>query len=230
MKPMLIGCLLLAGISTTPLALAGSTRTVQVSASAEVKASPDYVLLNLQLSDQQPSLQQAKNTIDRAFEQLLSIRDVLGIADTDVRAEQIRNHPMYQWKDGERRYTGEQVSRSVQITLRNMDNYSPLIDQIMQLPTVQVQNSSFMFNDPDALQHQALKRALVKAKTKAKLMAETMGAELGEVQTMSENGGQVAMPMMLKSSMARAEAAPSSNMQVQSQTVSASVSVSFELD
>ncbi|WP_028293301.1 SIMPL domain-containing protein [Oceanobacter kriegii] len=219
-----------ADTSVTPSSAMVQAATVQVSASSEVKSMPDYVLVNLQLNDTQPTLEEAKTSVDKAFGQLLNITNELNIPQGMVRAEQIRNYPRYQWNRGDRRYTGEEVSRSVQISLYDLDQYTSLIDHLLQLPLAQIQNSSFLFEDPTKLENEALQSALLKARDKAELMAATMKRELGGVISMAENGNHAPSPMVFRSAFAKAESADtSSNMMVQEQSVSTSVTVQFEL-
>ncbi|WP_221797795.1 SIMPL domain-containing protein [Oceanobacter mangrovi] len=231
MKPLATTFLCLLAFTGSHAAMAGESRYVQVNASAEVEAMPDYMLLNLQISDTQPSLAQAKQSVDQAFASLLQTSQALNLDEADIRAEQIRNYPRYQWVKSERQYTGEEVSRSVVITLRDLEQYNSLIGQLLEIPQVRIQQSEFRFDDPQQLADQALQAALLKARQKAKLMASTLDEKLGEVISIAETGGNMPVVMMAKANMAMAEAAPASTrMLVQKQTISASVDVRFELD
>jgi uncharacterized protein YggE len=203
---------------------------VQVSASADVQATPDYLLLNLNISDTRPTLADAKRQVDDSFHQLMEVTRKLNIAEDLVRAEQISNYPQYQWHEKGRTYVGEQVTRQIAITLRQLDNYGELVHQLMQNPLVQISQSQFRFDDRDGLENQALKAALLKARDKAKLMASTLGSRLGNVLAISESGSSSPQPMYAMREMAADTRSKSAPMLVQQQTISASVDVRFELE
>ncbi|MDP2609847.1 MULTISPECIES: SIMPL domain-containing protein [unclassified Oceanobacter] len=227
-RTALMLCLPLAAVLSQP-ALAGEPAYVQVSASADIQANPDYLLLNLSISDIQPTLAAAKRQVDDSFHQLMAVTRKLDIAEEHVRAEQISNYPQYQWIDKSRTYTGEQVTRRIEITLRDLGNYGDLVHQLMQNPLVQISQSQFRFDNRDALENQALQNALLKAKDKAHLMATTLNSELGDVLAISESGSRINQPVyaMREMSVSSKQSAP---MLVQKQTISASVDVRFELE
>ncbi|MDO6749144.1 SIMPL domain-containing protein, partial [Gilvimarinus sp. 1_MG-2023] len=107
----------------------------------------------------------------------------------------ISNYPQYQWIDKSRTYTGEQVTRRIEITLRDLGNYGDLVHQLMQNPLVHISQSQFRFDNRDALENQALQNALLKAKDKAHLMATTLNSELGDVLAISESGSRINQPV-----------------------------------
>lgn len=225
--PALLSLLMLA-----PLAMAGEPGYVQVQAAGEIQANPDFLRLRLQVSDTRSSLGDAKSSVDKAMNQLLKTCQQLGIADKDIDAATIRSYPQYEWSSkGSRQYRGEQVVRPVTVTLRQMDKYSDLVHRLMQNDLVQIDNTEMDFNDRDALQQQALRKALLAARSKATLMAETLDRHLGQVQFITESGSSMPQPMyQMRAMAAEAKMASPAPMMVQEQTISASVEVRFELE
>lgn len=210
-------------------------RFVEVSASGEVTASPDYLKLNLRLEHTASNLGKAKKNIDQDFKQLLKVADTLKIKREDIEAAHIENAPQYQWNNGKRHYKGERVVRSIHISLRKLDDYGQLVHQLMQIDSIRVQNTQLKFNNRQALLNQAMVNALELAHTKANLMATTLSATLGKVLSIQEGmanrnpGPMYARARMMSDASIEAEAAPAP-MLVQPQTLRSDVTVMFELE
>jgi uncharacterized protein len=221
-------------VSTAAVSHAGDSvpHYVQVNGTAEIAAQPDYLRLHLTMTDTRDSLAKTRDSINKGMNQLLQICKDMGIADQDIDASRISNYPQYEWTDKGRQYRGERIDRPVTITLRDMSHYGDLVHQLLQNERVQLNNTELAFNNPEALQNQALKLALESARNKARLMASTLDAQLGKVMFINESGSSAPQPMYEMRAMASrmekvADPAP---MMVQEQTVSASVEVRFELE
>lgn len=205
---------------------------VQVTGTAEVAAQPDYLRLHLTMTDTRDSLAKTRDSISKGMKQLLQVCKDMKIADKDIDASRISNYPQYEWTDNGRQYRGERIDRPVTITLRDISRYGDLVHQLLQNERIQLDNTELAFNDPEALQNQALKQALEAARNKARLMANTLDAGLGRVMFINESGSSAPQPMyeMRAMSSRMEKAADPAPMMVQEQTVSASVEVRFELE
>lgn len=222
-------------VLSSPAAMAEDAYTalpyVQVAASGNVKAHPDYLSLSLSISATEKSLSRAKTEVDKGFRHALAAAKSLKIQEEDIDSAHIRNYPQYRWNSGTRHYEGEQVTRDMTITLRDMDQYGELVHKLMQNDRIQVQNSQFKFSNRTALEHQALRKALLAAKQKATLMASTMDMTLGKVLVMTEGSSHMPQPRYQMEAMAMADAsrAKAAPMLVQEQTISSQVDVRFQL-
>lgn len=204
---------------------------VQVSASGEVKAKPDHMVLNLSIQATERTLAKAKADVDKGFNHAMKVAKSLDIPERDIDAARIHNYPQYRWHDGTRSYQGEQVSRDMHITLRDMEQYGELVHKLMKDNRIQVNNTEFRFSHRSKLEHQALRQALLAARQKATLMADTMDMQLGKVLVMTEGHSQMPQPMYRMEAMAMADAprAKAAPMLVQEQTISSRVEVRFRL-
>jgi len=120
--------------STQP-ALAGDDRYIDVTGQGEVAAYPDYLQLNLTVSDTQPTAKAAKAKVDTAMNNVLAISKKLGIKKEDIDAAHISNQPVFEYDysigRNKREYKGEQVSRNVSLTLRDMEQYGVLVHELL---------------------------------------------------------------------------------------------------
>lgn len=206
-------------------------RYIRVSAESSIEVMPDYLELNLSLEATEPSLQAAKQKVDKAMKALLASSKKNAVDEKDIDAAQISNRPVYQWNKQGREYQGEQVSRRITITLRDLSRYASLTHQLLDIAEIRIHGSQMKFNDRQALENQILAKAVVAARVKADKMATAAGSELGEVLTIQEQSSHVPQPMMAMS-MARMEKAADPGpapMLIQKQRLTASVTLSYEL-
>lgn len=223
--------LLLSLCSALLLALPASAdeRYISVSGEGQVSAWPDYLSIRLQISATERNASAAKARVDQSMNALLALSRDLNVAEKDIEAARITNQPVYEWVNNQRQLRGEQVSRQVTLTLRDLEQYTALVHQLLQLDAVQIQHSQPGFNDPAALVLKASTLALTQARQKATDMAAVLGNRLGKVLSIEEQGHTPA-PMMAEMRMlsAKADHAPAP-MLVQQEQVRASVQVRFEL-
>lgn len=214
-------------------ALAGDDRYIDVTGQGEIEAYPDYLQLNLTVSDTQPTAKAAKAKVDSAINNVLAISKKLGIKEDDIDAAHISNQPVYEYdysaSRNKREYKGEQVSRNVSLTLRDMEQYSALVHELLQNSLVKIHNTELLFNDRAALEQQAMTLALTNARNKARNMAKALDNKLGKVLRIEERGnGAQPMYEMRAMSMAKSDSAPAP-MLIQKQSINASAGVRFEL-
>ncbi|MCD8523346.1 MAG: SIMPL domain-containing protein [Saccharospirillaceae bacterium] len=218
---------------STQQVLADDDRYIDVTGQGEVEAYPDYLQLHLTISDTQPTAKAAKAKVDTAMNNVLAISKKLGIREDDIDAAQISNQAIFEYDysagRNQREYKGEQVSRNVSLTLRDMEQYGVLVHELLQNSLVKLHNTELRFNDRAALEQQAMTLALTNARNKASNMAKALDNQLGKVLRIEEQGGG-GQPMfeMRAMSMAKADSAPAP-MLIQKQSISASAGVRFEL-
>ena len=225
---MLSFCLLLSTFSNADNS--DDKRFIQVTGTGVIEAIPDYLQVNLSIQATESNLKQAKNRVDSAMKKLLKTTKSLNIAEKDIDAAHISNHPQYEWRNNNREYRGEQVNRNVTITLRDKEAYAELSHQLLNISAVRIHGSQLKFNDRQALQNQAFANAVEAARKKAAIMAKASDNTLGEVSSIQEQGAHSPQPVYAMARMEKmsmdAEPAP---MLIQKQTIEASVVIRYEL-
>ncbi len=204
-------------------------RYISVSGQGAVEAWPDFLTLQLDVSAVDRTASDAKKTVDAAMQELLALMKHMNIAEQDIDASRITNQPVYEWDNNRRVLRGEQVSRPVTITLRDLNQYTDLVHHLLQNPLLQLQHSQPGFDQPDAHYLEASARALENARRKASHMADALNSRLGKVERIEEHSSMPApMAEMRMLSMAKADSAPAP-MLLQKQRIEAAVQVRFEL-
>jgi uncharacterized protein YggE len=207
---------------------------IDISGYGKIEVMPDYLQLYISLSDSKKTLTEARDSVESVFQQVLKVRSDLNISKDDIDAAHISNQPIYEWQrdSSTRKYIGEQVTRRVVITLRNLDNYGRLVHRLMEDGRIHIQNTSLGFNDLPSLQRQATKLALLNARDKASFMAATLDNRLGAVQFIQEQGGYNPQPVMMMAQMRSAkmeDSSTGSEMLIQKQEIEQSVQVRFAI-
>ena len=206
-------------------------RYISVAGEGQIEAMPDYLTLQLSISAEAPTNAAAKTQIDQAMKALLATAQGFNITGTDIEAAMLTSQSLYDWNNGKSTKRGEQVSRSVNLKLRDIADHTELLHQLLQIPKLQVQHTQLNFNDPAALQLEATVLALKQAKQKATAMAATLDSRLGKVLSIEENNAAIypmTKNMRMMSSAPMADSAPAP-MLVQKQSINSTVQVRFEL-
>jgi len=198
----------------------------------EVDQEPDQATLNVSVNAKQPTLVEAKKLADQRYSKVLQVLKKAGIDDKFIKATRINAQPEYEWRNSKRIYKGERVSRSLAITINDLDKVSPLMQALVENEVSTIDGINTGFKDPKALQEKALGAAADDARNKAKFLAERLGRNLGSAYNIVEhnmNAPQMVMQerAMMSKSMA-ADHAPPPEM-FGTQKVRATVNVSFNL-
>lgn len=226
--------LIIAFFSALLFALPSSadSRFINVNGQGEIEAWPDFLTFQILISAEDKTASTAKSKVDEAMNALLQITNSLNIDEKNIEAARLTNQPVYTWNNNERQLRGEKVSRNVTITLRNLEQHTPLLHQLLQQDNIHIQHSQSGFDDPAALSLKATNLALQQAKQKAQSMANTLGNRLGKVLSIDEQSHQYsplkAEARMFSSSNDSMNTEPAA-MLLQKETIRGSVQVRFEL-
>lgn len=199
----------------------------------EVKAKPDIARLTAGVMTQAKDQAQATQDNARKMTALLAAIKSLKIADRDIQTQGYSVNPQYDYGNGHAPIlTGYQVTNSVQVTLRDLSQAGPLIDKATQAGANQVNGISYELSNQDAVQDQALGKAVADARRRAQTMADALGVGLGN--PLSLNDGGAAPPViplfeMRRTAMAASDSAPTTPISAQEITVTADVSLVYAL-
>lgn len=119
------------------------------------------------------------------------------------------------------------ASQTVSFSISDLALLNPLLEQAQALGlNYHLGPQQFYHSDEQALQQQALARAIADARTRCQFVAEQLEMSCGDVKTININGGFRPVPMM----MAEAKAAGDAVSSVGPRELTASVSATFELN
>lgn len=188
-------------------------RQINVTGEGIVSAVPDLVVLTFSVRSQAENAADAFGGTSRLANAVLAEMEKQGVEARDRQTGQVSLNPIYA-RDDRRGYDRTQVVayeayNSLIVRLRDIDRAGEVIDAAVRAGANGLDSFQLTFDDPRSLQDQARISAVQDAVAKARDMAGAAGAELGEVISLSANGGYSPQPSVRMRSMeAVADAAP----------------------
>lgn len=179
---------LAAGALVLPaVAAAEDPRLVNVNGRGEVRVEPDQAKVTLGVEAREPTLEAARNKVNRGIEGVLRLARELGIAERFVNSTRINVQPEYEWveKTRTRRLVAYVVNRSVHVDLRDLDKLGQLLERGMTLGANQVGDPVLDHSQRVQLEREALALATKDAQANAATMAAALGIGLGPVRTLN---------------------------------------------
>ena len=178
----------------TPLLPSPESRTIHVTGNGSVVGEPDIATLNLGVSAEKASVEEARETAASAMTSVIDSLKANDIAEKDIQTENFSIYPQYDYTDNGRVLRGYRVNNTVSAKVRELESLSDIIDDAAGAggDIVVVNSIQFMIEDSTPLQTQARALAVKNAKAKAQTLAEAGGVTLGKpitITEMSASGG-----------------------------------------
>lgn len=203
---------------------------LQVAGHGEVQVAPDMLNIALTVTRVDPRLAVARDDVEKRSDAVIALAKRLGIAKPDIQAQAIYIAPEYNWQDNKREYAGQRVTRTFNLTLRDLNRYPALVDGLVKSGISSVDSVTASRSDMPALHARALAAAMQDAHARGEVLAGSAHAELGKVFSISERAGNFPGPRpMMASAGVRGAAAMSASYEPGLIDVSADVSVVYLL-
>lgn len=204
-------------------------RILTVSGEGEAKGRPDQAMLSAGVVTDGKTAVEALAANARKMTAVFDTLKRLGIPDRAIQTSEMSVSPQYP-DDGRqpRRITGYEAANTVNVTVDDLDKVGPAVDALVNSGANSLGGISFTIRDDKPLMAQAREAAAADAKAKAETLAHAAGVTLGPILSISEGGG-VAEPVRPMYRMAVAAAAPPPPVAAGETTVSASVSITWQI-
>lgn len=201
---------------------------VTVVGRGEVTAQPDTAYVQIGVETQAETTQAALEQNNTQTAAVIARLKELGIDEQDIQTSNFNIYATYDERGS--RITGYNVSNTVSVKIRNLEQTGALLDEVVQLGANRVYGIGFGVDDPTGLIDQARDRALTDARRKAEQLAQSSGTSLGQVIMITENiGASPPPPLMLGRGDVAEEAASAVPVEPGEQSFSTQVQVTFEL-
>jgi uncharacterized protein len=207
-------------------------RIVSISGLGEVKSPPDMATISTGVVSEAVSAKDALAKNNAAMAAVIAALKNAGIKEEDIQTSDFSvspKYPPYQPNQTTQRIVGYTVSNNVTAHVKTLKNLGPILDALVQSGSNQIGGITFGIDEPKKVLDEARKKAVADARAKAELYAEAAGVSLGRVIHISEQTAITPpMPMMR---MARAELAQDASVPIAAgqQTVSATISITYEI-
>jgi len=216
--------------SPTALAADALPRTLSVSGNGEVKAAPDQAQLSTGVVTQGRNASDALKANARAMNAVFDTLKAAGIAEKSIQTSNFSVSPRYAEAKpgGTQHIVGYDVSNTVTVLVDKLDKVGPTIDALVAAGSNQIDGPTFSIADPDPLLAKAREAAVKDAMARAETLARAAGVSLGPITSISESGGYSPPQPMYRMAMSASAAVPTP-VAAGEQSVSASVSITWEI-
>jgi uncharacterized protein len=203
-----------------------------VSGNGEATAVPDTALTNFGVTKTASTVTQAKNEVNQSANKIIQGLKNLGIQEKKIKTTDYSISPNYDYTSGRNTVIGYVVTQNLQVEITPIEKANQAVDMATKNGANMVGNIQFTVNDEKRteLENKAREDAISKAKAKAQSIASASGINLGRLVNVQENNMSQRPPVMydLKTAAGGAESQPATQLQPGENTVSVSVTLSYE--
>jgi len=169
-------------------ALAADANTVTAIGSATITLIPDMASFSVGVTTQDALISTAQSANNTAMQAIIDVLSTLGVAQEDMQTEWYSVYPVYDYEGTYPAVSGYEVSNTIVVTVRDLDQIPYLLDAAVEAGANNVYSLSFESSQQLSAYEQALKAASQDALRKAALMAQAIGREAGDPLSLTENG------------------------------------------
>jgi uncharacterized protein len=204
MQPLLMGFLALTAIAN---AAAGNMdnnppRSIQVQGIGKVSVAPDQASLVLNVDIRAKTADAARQQAAVVMDKLIKAVKDSGVDGKDIQTRSLSLFPNYA-TEPPGKITEYHFDNQVEVTIRNLDNSSRIIDEAVKAGgnATRVQGIAFSLADPHAVLSRAREKAFANAKAKAEEYARMAGVTLDAPLVISELGDNGNNPVVFSETM-----------------------------
>ncbi len=175
---------------------------IHVSGVGEILVEPDMARLTLQVTRQGRDVAALKDEMDRITAGVLKLTDSLGIDRKDVTAAMVQIHPNRVYENGRQSIDGVIASRSIEITLRDLDDIGALMNRSLTLGINNISGVQLDTSRRPELELKAIDLAIENASMLAERVARGFNVRLLGVRRVAVHGPVTVQPEMAMARMA----------------------------
>ena len=217
----------------TPLLSPPESRTIHVTGNGSVVGEPDIARLNLGVSAEKASVEEAREAAASAMVSVIESLKANEVEEKDIQTENFSIYPQYDYTDNGRVLRGYRVNNTLSAKVRELESLSDIIDDAAAAggDIVVVNAIQFMIEDSTALQTQARALAVKNAEAKAGTLAEASGVTLGKPVTITETSSGGGPPIAFAESAVLADDSARSSTPIEAGelTVTVNVTIIYEI-
>ncbi|MBA2303276.1 MAG: SIMPL domain-containing protein [Acidobacteria bacterium] len=243
MKPFaLLPLVLILSSAAAPAAAQALARTITVNGQAEIKVSPDEVLLSIGVETDSMDIARARADNDVRVKAIVDAATRIGVGTEHVKTEFLDIQARYKEAYEKWTFLGYFARRSLAITVRDVFHFEPLLSAILTAGANYVHGIDFRTTELRKHRDAARASTIRAAREKATDMAAALGVSIGAPVNVQEGhvgwwspysswwGGRGNGQMVQNVMQERGSSGASEDALIPGQTsVSATVSMTFEL-
>lgn len=205
--------------------------TVRVSGEATTRVDADMAVLSLGIVQRAKTPLAVREAVTAAADKVIGSLVAMGVEKKQIRTSNFSIQPVYDERLGKQSLiVGYRADASITVTLEDTALVAEAVETAVGAGANEIRSLDYRKKNEDALRIETLKIAVANAAGKAAAMAGVLGRKLGKAITVEEQGYSMRAPdtrlYMAKAAGANSQEAFSPG----SIEVSASVSVTFEME
>jgi uncharacterized protein len=189
-RQQFLSVLLIAGVLCAPArAEAPPLSSIRVTGEARITAKPDRVQIDVGVSTQASTSQEAAAGNARTLDAVLAAVRAAGGNAATLKTVSYTLNPEYQYhpNGGAPTLTGYSAANMVQVTLDDLGRIGAVLDAATRAGANQVQGIRFTLRDEAAARAEALREAALRARAQAEVLAQALGLKVERVLHVEEN-------------------------------------------
>lgn len=176
----ILTALILLFATATAFAAEAIEHQVTVKGEGSARVTPDYVSIEMNVSEEGMETATIKQAVDDRTLRLLEVAAGFQIAATDVKSSGVRISRVYDTDRNDNDvFKGYAVERTLDIKLRKIADYEALAQELVSAGMEQVQSVQVGVDDESRLRNPALAAAARDARAKGLAVAEALGIRIG---------------------------------------------------
>ncbi|MES5818033.1 SIMPL domain-containing protein [Streptomyces sp. RG80] len=209
--------------------IAAAPATVTVTGEGSAVGEPDIAVVGAGVEATAETTQTALDAQNKAAAALLKAVRALGVAERDIRTENVSLSPVHDYQEGQSTLKGYRAAQSFSIKVREVAGTGALLKAVTDATgdAGRIHSVAFDLDDRRPLQARAREAAHDDARAKAAQYAELSGHHLGRLVSLSEGDTGYVAPMTATAPAEGVGAVPLAPGEIRA---TASVTAVYELD
>ncbi|WP_209011776.1 SIMPL domain-containing protein [Roseibium aggregatum] len=221
-------------VSPSPAAKAAEKpATISLEGRGEISVAPDMAVVTTRVVNVGASAPEALQANTAAIAKVIADIKAAGIEAKDIQTSGFSIYPRYEnRKDGNNeppKIVGYEVSNGVTVRVRALEKLGAILNAVVASGANSVDGISFAVSDTSEKLDEARKEAVADARRKAEIYADAAGVKLGRILSISEGSVAMPRPYAVRSEKMMAMAAAPVPVEAGEETLSATVSIVWEI-
>lgn len=158
---------------------------IVVSGEHEIRVAPDTMTMTLGITQTGLEVSKARESVEEKSRKLLTAFETLAIAPKDISSARLRITPHYNWNQKAQIYSGTEVSRTIEVTLRNLGLYDDLLRAIIDAGVAQIHSTRLSSSKEKQFRQEAIRGAVADGMKNGAMLVEHLPESLGSVYSIS---------------------------------------------
>jgi len=191
MKKMLMAVFVIALVALTGCIQTqpNEDNTINVQGSSELTFKPDKAEVSAGFTVVKNTAAEAQNEANTVINAIIDGLRYKGIQESDIQTDQLNLYEEMSWENNNYVSKGWRATQTLTIKTTDLTKVGTIVDICTKNGANQINGISFGLSDAkeQGYKQQALAEATKNAKSKAEIIASSLGAQLGDIKSVSES-------------------------------------------